>query len=202
MQGIDCHGVPPYLINPVEALKDYAATVHYTEGCGILKNDTGGLADAAADASKSDAAVMVLGLDPSVEYEMRDRTDLLLPGEQAGLVAAVRKALGPTKPLVLVLMGGGVIDTAPVDDLVDAILWVGYPGQVRKTASFLEFPYVCPEPVLAKCSFLYINGSKMPFSAQSGGTALAQVLYGRETPLFAPLIYIMHHFTKTGSGQT
>ena len=79
MQGIDCHGVPPYLINPVEALKDYAATVHYTEGCGILKNDTGGLADAAADASKSDAAVMVLGLDPSVEYEMRDRTDLLLP---------------------------------------------------------------------------------------------------------------------------
>jgi beta-glucosidase len=141
MQGIDCHGVPPYLINPVEALKDYAATVHYTEGCGILKNDTGGLADAAADASKSDAAVLVLGLDPSVEYEMRDRTDLLLPGEQAGLVAAVRKALGPTKPLVLVLMGGGVIDTAPVDDLVDAILWVGYPGQVRKR-HFLSTFYI------------------------------------------------------------
>jgi hypothetical protein len=25
------------------------------------------------------------------------------------------------------------------------------------------FPYVCPEPVLVKCSFLYINGSKTPF---------------------------------------
>ena len=25
---------------------------------------------------------------------------------------------------------------------------------------------------------------------------------GRETPLFAPFIYNMHHFTKTGSGQT
>jgi hypothetical protein len=25
---------------------------------------------------------------------------------------------------------------------------------------FLSFPYVCPEPVLIKCSFLYINGSK------------------------------------------
>jgi hypothetical protein len=36
---------------------------------------------------------------------------------------------------------------------------------VRKTASFECFPYVCPEPVLAKCSFLYIDGSKMPFSA-------------------------------------
>jgi hypothetical protein len=29
-----------------------------------------------------------------------------------------------------------------------------------KNATFLSFPYVCPEPVLAKCSFLYINGSK------------------------------------------
>ena len=45
------------------------------------------------------------------------------------MLAAVRKALGPSKPLVLVLMGGGVIDTSAVDDLVDAVLWVGYPGQ-------------------------------------------------------------------------
>ena len=35
----------------------------------------------------------------------------------------------------------------------------------RKTASFFEcFPYVCPEPVLVKTSFIYINGSKGPFS--------------------------------------
>jgi hypothetical protein len=25
---------------------------------------------------------------------------------------------------------------------------------------------------------------------------------GKETPLFAPFVFIMHHFTKTGSGQT
>ena len=29
--------------------------------------------------------------------------------------------------------------------------------------SFLSFPYVCPEPVLAKSSFLYQNGAKMAF---------------------------------------
>jgi hypothetical protein len=29
----------------------------------------------------------------------------------------------------------------------------------------LSFPYVCPEPVLASSSFLYINGSKVPFFA-------------------------------------
>jgi hypothetical protein len=34
---------------------------------------------------------------------------------------------------------------------------------LRKNDLFLSFPYVCPEPVLVKCSFLYINGSKMPF---------------------------------------
>jgi hypothetical protein len=46
---------------------------------------------------------------------------------------------------------------------------------VRKTASVFEcFPYVCPEPVLAKCSFLYTNGSKMPFFAGcDGGDACA-----------------------------
>eukprot|EP01046_Picozoa_sp_COSAG06_P032215 COSAG06_NODE_3202_length_5693_cov_3.420272_4_plen_125_part_00 len=31
----------------------------------------------------------------------------------------------------------------------------------EKCHSFFEcFPYVCPEPVLVKCSFLYINGAK------------------------------------------
>jgi len=31
-------------------------------------------------------------------------------------------------------------------------------ARLRKHHLFLSFPYVCPEPVLAKCSFLYING--------------------------------------------
>jgi hypothetical protein len=29
--------------------------------------------------------------------------------------------------------------------------------------TFLSFAYVCPEPVLVKSSFLYINGQKSPF---------------------------------------
>ncbi len=33
-----------------------------------------------------------------------------------------------------------------------------YPCEKRH--SFLSFPYNCPEPVLVKCSFLYINDSK------------------------------------------
>ena len=45
---------------------------------------------------------------------------------------------------------------------------------VGKRHLFLSFPYVCPEPVLAKRSFLYINGSKMPYFA---GTRFILVLF-------------------------
>ena len=57
--------MPPYLINPVDALGKFA-TVTYTLGCSMIGNDTSGFAAAAADASKADAAVLVVGLDPSV----------------------------------------------------------------------------------------------------------------------------------------
>ena len=33
----------------------------------------------------------------------------------------------------------------------------------EETLFFWSFPYVCPEPVLVKSSFIYINGSKRPF---------------------------------------
>jgi hypothetical protein len=47
---------------------------------------------------------------------------------------------------------------------------------LRKNGPFFEwFPYVCPEPVLVKCSVLYINGSKRPF--------LLTVLCHRVVPL-------------------
>ena len=42
---------------------------------------------------------------------------------------------------------------------LSAMVWIH--GIPKKNATlFLSFPYVCPEPVLVKCSFLYINGSK------------------------------------------
>ena len=64
--------------------------------------------------------------------------------------------------------------------------WPG-PETVRKTAFFVCFPYVCPEPVLAKCSFLYINGETV-----------------RKPPLFETFCFVdkSDQFTETGSGQT
>jgi hypothetical protein len=95
------------------------------------QTDSTGIAAAVAAVKLSDAAVIVAGLDPSIEYEMRDRTNLLLPGVQPALVAAVVKAAAAEqKPVVLVIMAGGVVDVTPeLTAGVDAVLWVGYPGQ-------------------------------------------------------------------------
>ena len=70
MQGIDCHGVAPFLITPVQGLGNYSRVVYPGAGCSIGKaNDTAGFATTAAAAKAADATVLVLGLDPSVEYE-------------------------------------------------------------------------------------------------------------------------------------
>lgn len=63
---------------------------------------------------------------------MRDRDSLLLPATQTALITqAASTAAANGKPLVVVLISGGVID---VSDLmqnanVTAIIWAGYPGQ-------------------------------------------------------------------------
>lgn len=129
MQGIDCHGVPPFLITPVQGISNYSEVNYPGPGCSIKSKDTSGFANVTSAVKNADAVVLVLGLDPSVEYEMRDRSDLLLPGVQSAFVKAVRSSMGPEVPLILALMGGGVMDTSELDDLVDAVLWVGYPGQ-------------------------------------------------------------------------
>jgi hypothetical protein len=54
----------------------------------------------------------------------------------------------------------------------------GSVGFFEKTALFLSFPYVCPEPVLVKRLFLYMNGYKIPFSHQATFRVSAEVWIG------------------------
>ena len=44
--------------------------------------------------------------------------------------------------------------------MANAIVFHDKKCALEKGDYFLSFPYVCPEPVLVKCSFLYINGAK------------------------------------------
>ena len=137
MQGVDCHGVAPFLITPRDALNARIGdeNVLFAQGCGITSNATAAQRSAAiAAAMKSDATLLVLGLDASVEYEMRDRTTLYLPAAQRALAAAVIDAAAsksPPAPVVIALFSGGVIDVSEfiTDSRVAAVVWCGYPGQ-------------------------------------------------------------------------
>ncbi|WP_026713554.1 beta-glucosidase [Flavobacterium daejeonense] len=87
-------------------------------------------------AKKSDAIVLVLGLNERLEgEEMKveadgfaggDRTSLDLPSNQVELMKAM---VATGKPVVLVLINGSALSINWANDNVPAILTAGYPGQ-------------------------------------------------------------------------
>ena len=135
----DMHA-PAVSLAAAAALALPEAALAVARGCADTAcNDTAGFAAAAAACAGADAVILQLGLcsdacdgspgrGPSQEHEGGDRTALGLPGEQAGLAAAVRAAAPASAPLVCVLFHGGVLDLAPVLDVCDAIVSAGYPG--------------------------------------------------------------------------
>ncbi|KAF3456313.1 hypothetical protein FNV43_RR00963 [Rhamnella rubrinervis] len=127
-------GVACGYTTPLQGIARYSRTIHQ-KGCTDVaceNNQSFGTAEVAA--RHTDATVLIMGLDQSIEAEFKDRAGLLLPGHQQELVSRVAKASrGPT---ILVLMSGGPIDVsfAKNDPRIGAIIWVGYPGQAGGTA--------------------------------------------------------------------
>ncbi|MBR7741758.1 glycoside hydrolase family 3 C-terminal domain-containing protein [Phycicoccus sp. BSK3Z-2] len=80
--------------------------------------------EAVALAAKADVAVVHLGLPSHAESEGFDRTHLDLPGNQVALLAALREVCDR---VVVVLMNGSVVRTAPWESHADAVLemWLG-----------------------------------------------------------------------------
>jgi beta-glucosidase len=83
------------------------------------------LDQARAAAAAADVAVVVVGLTEEQETEAVDKSTIALPGEQDALVVAV--AGSARKTVVVVNAATPVL--MPWADQVDAILWVGLPGQ-------------------------------------------------------------------------
>ena len=138
MQGVDCHGVPPFLITPRDALgalntsSGAPVKLTYAAGCKIDGDDASAIPAAVAAAGAADVTVVVAGLDRTEEYEMRDRTSLLLPQIQRTLVSSVAAAAAAKGSRCVVgLISGGVLDVAELraNPNVSAVLWMGYPGQ-------------------------------------------------------------------------
>jgi beta-glucosidase len=83
------------------------------------------IADAAAAAAAADVAVVVVGLTEEQETESVDKTTLHLTGAQDAMVSAVAAAARRT----VVVLNAATPVIMPWRDGVDAILWVGLPGQ-------------------------------------------------------------------------
>lgn len=127
-------GVPCAYTSPLQGIGGYVDTVHQVGCNNVACSGEQPIGAAVEAARRADAAIVVVGLDQSIESEGRDRVGLLLPGRQQELVSEVAKACrGPT---VLVLMCGGPVDVsfAKDDPNIAVILWAGYPGQAGGTA--------------------------------------------------------------------
>jgi beta-glucosidase len=100
------------------------------QAVGILaeatpRTDDDAIASAVAAAGEADVAVVVVGLTEEQETEAVDKSTLALPGRQDELVAAVAAAA----PRTVVVVNAATPVLMPWRDEVDAILWVGLPGQ-------------------------------------------------------------------------
>ena len=88
-------------------------------------SDDDAIAAAALAARDAETAVVVVGLTAEQETEAVDKATLALPGRQDELVAAVAAAARRT----VVVVNAATPILMPWLDDVDALLWVGLPGQ-------------------------------------------------------------------------
>lgn len=119
--------------------KRYALRLEYAESRGngrirllwdhgIVRDHDRRIADAVALARRSDAVVVVAGIE---EGEFQDRASLALPGAQEALIHALA-AIG--RPVTVVVVGGGAVTMQNWVDRVGAIVNVWYPGETGGTA--------------------------------------------------------------------
>ncbi|MCJ1460619.1 hypothetical protein MMC28_011001 [Mycoblastus sanguinarius] len=127
MQG-NYFGTPPYLLSPLAAAEVSGLTVNYAFGTNISSNSTQYFAAAMAAANVSDVIIFAGGIDNTIEAEGQDRVNITWQGNQLDLISKL-SAIG--KPLVVLQMGGGQIDSSSLksNPNVNSLLWGGYPGQ-------------------------------------------------------------------------
>jgi len=109
--------------------------VEYRAGCMYTQQDMGWINWAIHEAASSDLTIACMGTSPLMEGEegesilsgdTGDRTEIDLPQVQKNFIKQM--ALNGAR-IVLVLTGGSPIALGEVADMVDAILFVWYPGQ-------------------------------------------------------------------------
>lgn len=149
------NGTPSNYVTVLEGIREKAnkgTRVYYAEGCHLYKDrldpvslPKDGFAEAVSVAERSDVVIVCLGLDPSLEgeqgdasnvYASGDKETLDLPGVQQELLEALYKT---GKPIVLVLLSGSALAVTWADKHIPAIIQGWYPGSEggRAIASIL-----------------------------------------------------------------
>ncbi|KAF2720710.1 glycoside hydrolase family 3 protein [Polychaeton citri CBS 116435] len=128
MQG-NYYGVAPYLHSPYYAAQQLGATVYlHTVPGGQGDPTTNSWLTVWGDVEKSDLIIYADGIDNSVELEGMDRNSVAWTGAQLDMIGELASY---GKPMVVLQMGGGQIDSAPIanNENISALIWGGYPGQ-------------------------------------------------------------------------
>jgi beta-D-xylosidase 4 len=133
MQG-NYFGIAQKVVSSAEGFKAAGFTVTTAQGCDVACGSTASFSQALNAAKQADATVFVGGIDTSVEAEDKDRNDITWPGQQLSLIRQLGDAAG-SKPFIVV-QHGTMLDSSEIakNANVDALLWVGYPGQDGGTA--------------------------------------------------------------------
>mmetsp|Transcript_35546 Transcript_35546/g.72049 ORF Transcript_35546/g.72049 Transcript_35546/m.72049 type:complete len:781 (-) Transcript_35546:4126-6468(-) len=133
-------GEAPLLVSPKQGLTNMGINISYMKGCNITAQSLESKKDDICRvAAASAATILVVGNNGGVENEGRDRISVVFPGEgQVELIqlASTCAKEENDKPVILIVMSGGPIDLSPYkkNKNIDAMLYVGYPGQSGGTA--------------------------------------------------------------------
>lgn len=111
-------------------------SINYKSGILPFRDNVNPIDWSTGEAGQSDVCIAVMGISALLEgeegeaiasSEKGDRTSMKLPENQINYVKKIRSKTD--KPIVLVLTGGSPIAIPELYDLVDAILFVWYPGE-------------------------------------------------------------------------
>ncbi len=109
--------------------------IEYRQGCLLTQPVKNPIESSAYEASIADLTIACMGISPLLEGEEGDASlsdqngDRLNIGLPANQVAYVKKLASMGAKIVLVLTGGSPIALGELEDMVEAVVFVWYPGQ-------------------------------------------------------------------------
>jgi len=103
------------------------------KGVDINSDDKSGISAALDAVAASDVTILCVGIDTTIEYETHDRTTITLPGLQESFAQQVFSTAG-TKPVIVIVVSGGVVAIDTLISPASAIIQAFYPSTMGALA--------------------------------------------------------------------